>query len=178
MLDTDNTAIDTQLVRPTRRRKADLTASLVIPRETGKAEWQHYFALWGVKEGFYKGKDTDGNTIVAMTKAAKDAISGQKDNGKKRPDLFIHIEGEDEQGSTVWDEILVAWLSKKGNFLTKNDDGIDIVIQPREVKEAAFKNRAPKRMAAIDLDAVFNDEDETLANADSEASEAVLEADS
>lgn len=151
MQNSTETTTDTRLVRPSKRRAADLIASLVIPQETGKAEWQRYFSLWLMKDGFYKGTDEDGNTIVAMTKAAKDAISGQKDNGKKRPDLFIHIEGEDEQGNTVWDEILVAWQSKNGNFLTKNEDGYDIVIQPREVKEAAFKTRTPKRMAAIDF---------------------------
>ena len=146
MLDTN-----TILVRPARRRPADITASLIIPQDEGKPKWQHYFALWLVKEGFYKGKDKDGNTIVAMTKVAKDAITGQTDNGKKRPDLFIHIEGEDEQEEKVWDEILVAWQSKNGNFLTENDEGLKIVIQPREAKEALLKKFARKRMAAIDL---------------------------
>ncbi|WP_133471335.1 hypothetical protein [Paraglaciecola marina] len=142
---------DTKLIRPSNRRPADLTASLLIPKEGGKPDWQHYFALWLVKEGFYKGKDKDGNTIIAMTKAAKDAISGQKNNGKKRPDLFIHIEGEDEQGEKIWDEILAAWKSRNGNYLTENEDGIKIVIQPREAKETLLKKFARKRMAAIDL---------------------------
>ncbi|TDF37174.1 hypothetical protein EYS14_13520 [Alteromonadaceae bacterium M269] len=179
MLDSTETIIDTQLIRPTKRRKADMTASLVIPQDEGKPEWQHYFAVWLVKDGYYKGVDNDGNTIIVQTRAAKDAMTGQKDSGptntkRRRPDLFIHIEGEDEQGEKVWDEILVAWKSRNGNFLTKNDEGHDIVIQPREVKEAAFKHRAPKRIAAIDLDADPNT-DEAITEADSNAAEELVE---
>lgn len=175
MLETTEITTDTKLIRPTRRRKADMTASLVVPNPDGKPQWQYYFAVWEVKDGYFKGTDKDGNTIIVQTKAAKDAITGQQDNGKRRPDLFIHIEGEDEQGNKVWDEILVAWQSKNGNFLAKNEDGHDIVIQPREIKEAAFKKRAPKRMAAIDFDAVSDTEEPDIVEGDTNTAEELVE---
>ncbi|TDF41294.1 hypothetical protein EYS14_00065 [Alteromonadaceae bacterium M269] len=173
MLDSTETIIDTKLIRPSRRRKADMTASLVIPNPDGKPDWQQYFAVWEQpKDGCFKGRDKDDNSIVVMTREAVDAITGyQGDDNKKRPDLFIYIEVT-EDGETFLDEVLVAWKGKKtGIFKTQNEEGHDIVIHTREAKEATFKNRPRKRMAAINFDAVSVLEEPAPADADIDAAE-------
>ncbi len=151
MIESEETTTDKPLIRPSRRRKPDMSASFVT-LEGDKKIWSKYFSVWLIKEGYYKGEDNNGNTIIVQTRAAKDAITGQQDtsSNKRRPDLFIHIETE-EDGEKLWDEILVAWKSKNGNYLAQNEDGQDIVIQPRETKEALFKRFKQKRVAPVDL---------------------------
>ncbi len=152
MIENEETTIDKYLVRPARKRRPDMSASFVTS-EGDKKVWSEYFAVWLIKEGYYKGEDKDGNTIIVQTRTARDVITGQQDtpSNKRRPDLFIHIETE-EDGEKLWDEILVAWKSKNGNYLAQNEDGQDIVIQTRETKEALFKRFQQKQIAPVDLD--------------------------
>jgi hypothetical protein len=140
--------------------QADLTASVVITQEDGQANWQHYFAVWQVRDGYFKGKDRDGNIIVVQTREAKDALSGDVSASARRPDLFIYRETDDETGKSVWDEITVAWKGKKaGIFKAKTDEGDDIVIQTKEAKAANFSRKRLRRIDAIDLGTAFSSPD-------------------
>lgn len=152
MIESEETTTEKPFIRSSRRRKADMSASFVTP-EGDRQVWSKYFSVWLIKEGYYKGEDKDGNTIIVQTRAARDLITGQQDtpDNKRRPDLFIYIETEEED-EKFWDEILVAWQSKNGNYLAQNEDGQDIVIQHRETKEALFKRFKQKRVAPVDLD--------------------------
>lgn len=153
MLDNHDNSPETCLIRPSRRPQPDITASLIIKDESGKSHWQPYFSVFDDGEGFFKGKDIDGNTILVLNREAKDAITGTPPNpSKKRPDLFIFIEAEDENGEPIWDEILVSWKGRKdGTFKTQNAEGHDIILQTREAKEAALAKTSTKRIAASAL---------------------------
>ncbi|MEM0909424.1 MAG: hypothetical protein AAGJ37_00525 [Pseudomonadota bacterium] len=153
MLKNDTQTTETSHVRPSRRRKPDIIASLIIEQDCGKTTWQPYFDLWDDGEGFYKGTDPDGNPILVLTREAKDAIVEPPIHStKRRPDLFIFIEAEDEAGEPMWDEILVAWKGKKdGTFKTQNAEGQDIILQTREAKAAALAKSNTQRIAASAL---------------------------
>jgi hypothetical protein len=132
--------------------KPDLSAD-TITKLDGKSIWEAYFAVWIVREGYFKGVDVNGQTIIVQTLAAKLKQEGREASGNRLPDLYTYLETI-EDGEKVWTEDCVLWKSKKeGYFTGKNADGVDVVVQTREAKEALSGKRKPKQVKAIDLDA-------------------------
>lgn len=139
--------------KQTSRQIPDLTASIVT-QQSGKNKWTPFLSVNQVGEGYFKGEDKDGNTTIVQTHAAYAVATGQPSsaNDKRIPDLLIYYEVE-EDGDRFWVEILAAWKGKDGYFTGKNADGHSVVIQTREAKEASFKNRKPRRIAAVNFNA-------------------------
>ena len=126
----------------------DLTASLVTEQD-GKKVWRSLFEVNLVKVGYYKGLDSDDNTIIVETQEAKFAQREQTPSPKS-PALYIYREAEVD-GETTWIEILVAWRGKKDGYFTgKTAEGHSVVIQTAQAKAASFEHK-PKRITPVDL---------------------------
>lgn len=134
---------------------SDLNASIVT-EENGRKQWHSLFTADKTIDGYFMGKDKDGNAIVVQTREAKShwlSQQGDELKGNRLPDLFIYLE-EEEDHEKIWTEILVAWKGKKaGYYTTRNAEGQSVVIQTREAAEANLTNRHAYRMAAVDLEA-------------------------
>jgi hypothetical protein len=132
----------------------DLSASIVTEKD-GEAVWTKYFTVDVVADGYFKGLDMDGETIIVQTREANDAqqdTDKPNSSSKRRPDLFVYREDETEDG-TVWTEIFVAWKGKKnGYFTASNSDGNDIVIQTNESREAMFNEHSTKQINPVDFE--------------------------
>lgn len=133
----------------------DLNFSL-ITKEDGKDSWEPYVSADFVKEGYYKGMDDEGNTIIVQTLKAKNDVliahGYTPPNTKRPPDLYIYIEDIAEGGEKVWTDAFVVWKGKKDGYFTgKHADGRDIVGTTREAREANLKQRQTQ-VAPVDLD--------------------------
>lgn len=141
---------------PGQKTKPDLTAK-VVSKDGDKAIWSQLFAVWkGKQDGYFKGKDKDGHTIIVQTLDAKNALLEQQGmqplTSARSPDLFIYRE-DVEDGEKIWTQILVAWTGKKDGYFTGKDaDGNDVVMQTREAKDAALKRQPVKQAVPVDLD--------------------------
>lgn len=142
--------------RQSSKNLPDLSASMVTEQD-GKNVWDKYFAVSCIAEGYFKGLDHEGNTLIVQTREAKQLQQG--DDGvdasdTRLPDLFVYREEEGDTG-TVWTEVLVAWKGKKdGYFTATNEDGHDIVIQTKAAREANFKQRKARQIAPVNFSAL------------------------
>ena len=129
-------------------KQPDLTAFIVTPTD-GKSLWGSYFTAFAVNEGYFKGEDEDGNTIIVQTLTAKTALTGQRATEKRWPDLYIYIETI-ENGEKIWTEILVVWKGQSGYFTGKLKDGRSVVIQPKALADKP--SQQIKQVAPVDID--------------------------
>ncbi|MEP0175038.1 MAG: hypothetical protein ABJH28_12500 [Paraglaciecola sp.] len=131
--------------------KPDLTAN-IIRLEGDKRIWDAFYAVYHTPtEGYLKGEDVMGRTIIVQTLAAKLAQEGRTASGSNLPALYTYVETV-EDGVKVWTEILASWEGKKVGYYTgKTADGEDVVTQTREAIEALSGKRKPKQVQAIDL---------------------------
>ena len=130
--------------------KPDLTAN-IIREQNGKTIWEAFYTANNVKQGYSKGQDINGRTIIVESLASKLEREGKQPSGKNQPELYSYVEVV-ENGTKVWHELAVAWKGKKeGVYSGKTTDNENIVIRSRAAIETLNVKRLPKQIKAIDL---------------------------